>query len=155
MCSSDLAEVDFVDVDPVTHNLNAAHLEGAITPKTKAILPVHLYGQCCDMDSILAIARRHGVAVVEDACHAVGGEYKGRKAGSMGTTGCFSFHEQKNMSTLGEGGMVVTNDPAVFERVALYRSHCTRVYGRSTKYCSIDESRLPMGQKFWWQDFDD
>ena len=149
------AEVDFVDVDPVTHNLNAAHLEGTITPKTRAILPVHLYGQCCDMDSILAIARRHGVAVVEDACHAVGGEYKGRKAGSMGTTGCFSFHEQKNISTLGEGGMVVTNDPAVFERVALYRSHCTRVYGRSTKYCSIDESRLPMGQKFWWQDFDD
>jgi dTDP-4-amino-4,6-dideoxygalactose transaminase len=94
----------------------------------KAILPVHLYGQCCDMDAILAVARRHGVAVVEDACHAVGAEYKGRKAGSMGITACFSFHEQKNISTLGEGGMVVTNDPAVFERVALYRSHCTRVH---------------------------
>ena len=149
------AEVDFVDIDPVTCNLDAAQLEARITPNTKAILPVHLYGQCCDMDAILAIAQRHGVPVVEDACHAVGAEYKGRKAGSMGITGCFSFHEQKNISTLGEGGMVVTNDPAVFERVALYRSHCTRVYGRSTKYCSLDETRLPMGQRFWWQDFDD
>jgi perosamine synthetase len=121
------AEVDFVDIDPFTYN----------------------------MDPILATARRHGVAIVEDACHAVGGEYKGRKSGSMGTLGCFSFHEQKNISTLGEGGMVVTNDAALFERVALYRSHCTRVYGRSTKYCSLDETRFPMGQRFWWQDFDD
>src|SRR5437773_9683156 len=149
------AEVDFVDIDPVTCNLDPAELEAKITPNTKAILPVHLYGQCCDMDAILAIARRHGAAVVEDACHAVGGEYRGRKAGSMGTTGCFSFHEQKNISTLGEGGMIVTNDPAVFEQVALYRSHCTRVYGRSTKYCSLDETRFPMGKRFWWQDFDD
>ncbi len=149
------ADVDFVDVDPITYNLDPAQLEARITPNTKTILPVHLYGQCCDMDAILAIARRHGIAVVEDACHSVGGEYKGRKAGSMGTTGCFSFHEQKNISTLGEGGMVVTNDADVFERVALYRSHCTRVYGRSTKYCSLDETRFPMGKRFWWQDFDD
>lgn len=149
------AEVDFVDIDPATYNLNPAELESKITPNTKAILPVHLYGQCCDMDAILAIARRHGIAVIEDGCHALGGEYKGRKTGSMGATGCFSFHEQKNISTLGEGGMVVTNDAAVFERVALYRSHCTRVYGRSTKYCSLDESHFPMGQRFWWQDFDD
>jgi len=149
------AEVDFVDIDPATCNLDASQLEAKITPKTKAILPVHLYGQCCDMDAILAIAARHGVAVIEDACHAVGAEFKGRKAGSMGTTGCFSFHEQKNISTLGEGGMIVTNDPAIFERAALYRSHCTRVYGRSTKYCSLDESRFPMGKRFWWQDFDD
>src|SRR5437870_1336685 len=80
------AEVDFVDIDPVTYNLNPAELEARITPNTKAILPVHLYGQCCDMDAILAIARRQGVAVVEDACHGVGAEYKGRKAGSLGTT---------------------------------------------------------------------
>ena len=149
------AEVDFVDIDPLTYNLDPGQLEAKITPNTKAILPVHLYGQCCDMDAILAIARRHGVAVVEDACHALGAEYKARKAGSLGITGCFSFHEQKNISTLGEGGMVVTDDPAVFERVALYRSHCTRVYGRSTKYCSLDEARFPMGKRFWWQDFDD
>jgi len=149
------AEVDFVDIDPETCNLDARQLEAKITPNTKAILPVHLYGQCCDMEAILALAQRRGVAVVEDACHAVGAEYKGRKAGSMGATGCFSFHEQKNISTLGEGGMVVTNDPVIFERVALYRSHCTRVYGSSTKYCSLDEARFPMGQRFWFQDFDD
>lgn len=149
------ADVDFVDIDPETCNLDPRQLEAKITPSTRAIIPVHLYGQCCDMDSILTIAKRHGVAVVEDACHAVGADYKGRKSGSMGVTGCFSFHEQKNISTLGEGGMVVTNDAALFERVALYRSHCTRVYGRSTKYCTLDESRFPMGQRFWWQDFDD
>lgn len=149
------AEVDFVDIDPLTYNLDPGQLEAKLTANTKAVLPVHLYGQCCDLDPILAVANRHGVAVIEDACHAVGAEYHGRKAGSLGVTGCFSFHEQKNISTLGEGGMVITNDPAVFERVALYRSHCTRVYGRSTKYCSLDEARFPMGQRFWWQDFDD
>ena len=149
------AEVDFVDIDPETCNLDPAKLEAKLTPNTKAVIPVHLYGQCCDMDPILDLANKHGFAVIEDACHAIGGEYKGRKAGSMGTTGCFSFHEQKNMSTLGEGGMIVTDDPAVFERIALYRSHCTRVYGKSTKYCSLDETREPMGKRFWWQDFDD
>src|SRR5258706_7925529 len=149
------AQGDFVDIDPETCNLDAGELDAKITPNTKAIIPGHLYGPCTDMDAILAISRNHNIAVVAGACHAVGAEYKGRKAGSMGLTGCFSFHEQKNISTLGEGGMVVTDDPAIFERVALYRSHCTRVYGRSTKYCSIDESRFPMGKRFWWQDFDD
>jgi len=149
------ADVDFVDIDPVTYNLDPDQLEAKLTPNTKAVIPVHLYGQCCDMDPILALSKERGFAVVEDACHTVGGDYKGRKAGSMGLTGCFSFHEQKNMSTLGEGGMVVTNDPALFERIALYRSHCTRVYGKSTKYCRLDETRFPMGKKFWWQDFDD
>lgn len=149
------AEVDFVDIDPVTYNLDPNKLEEKLTPNTRVVIPVHLYGQCCDMDPILDLAEKHGFAVVEDACHAVGGEYKGRKAGSMGTTGCFSFHEQKNMSTLGEGGMVVTDDPGVFERIALYRSHCTRVYGKSTKYCRLDETMFPKGKRFWWQDFDD
>jgi len=149
------AEIDFVDIDPVTYNIDPALIEEKITDRTKAIAPVHMYGQCCDMDSILATARKHGLAVVEDACHAVGGEYRGRRAGSMGTTGCFSFHEQKNMSTLGEGGMVITNDPDIYERIALYRSHCTRVYGKSTKYCSLDETKFPMGKRFWFQDFDD
>lgn len=149
------AEVDFVDIDPVTYNLDPNKLAEKLTPNTKAVLPVHLYGQCCDMDAILALSKEHGFAVIEDACHSVGAEYKGRKAGSMGTTGCFSFHEQKNMSTLGEGGMITTNDDEVFERIALYRSHCTRVYGRSTKYCSLDETKLPMGKRFWYQDFDD
>lgn len=149
------AEVDFVDIDPVTYNLDPNKLEEKLTPNTKAILPVHLYGQCCDMDALGALARKHGFVIVEDACHALGAEYKGRKAGSMGAAGCFSFHEQKNISTLGEGGIVVTDDPEIFERVALYRSHCTRVYGKSTKYCQLDETKLPMGKRFWWQDFDD
>ena len=149
------AEVDFVDIDPKTYNLDPNKLEAKLTPNTKAVLPVHLYGQCCDMDALLALARQRNFAVVEDACHALGAEYKGRKAGSMGATGCFSFHEQKNISTLGEGGIITTNDPALFERIALYRSHCTRVYGKSTKYCQIDESKLPMGKRFWWQDFED
>jgi len=149
------AEVGFVDIDPETYNLDPKLLEANLTPNTKAVLPVHLYGQCCDMDALLDLSRRHGFAIVEDACHAAGAEYRGRKAGSMGATGCFSFHEQKNMSTLGEGGMVVTNSPELFERIALYRSHCTRVYGASTKYCRLDEARMPMGKRFWWQDFDD
>lgn len=107
------------------------------------------------MDAINALAEEYGFVVVEDACHAVGAQYKGHKTGSLAATGCFSFHEQKNMSTLGEGGIITTNDPALFERIALYRSHCARVYGSSTKYCTIDEKEFPMGKRFWWQDFDD
>jgi len=149
------ADVDFVDIDPVTYTLDPKQLETRLTPNTRAILPVHLYGQCCDMNAILAIADKHGIPVVEDACHAVGAEHHGRKAGSMGFAGCFSFHEQKNMSTLGEGGMVITSSAGAFEKIALYRSHCTRVYGRSTKYCSLDEGKFPMGKRFWFQDFDD
>ncbi len=149
------AEVDFVDIDPVTYNLDPKQLEARLTPNTRAVLPVHLFGQCCDMDAILAITGKRGIAVVEDACHAVGAEYNGRKAGSMGFAGGFSFHEQKNMSTLGEGGMIITPSVEAFERIALYRSHCTRVYGKSTKYCSLDEARFPMGKRFWFQDFDD
>jgi perosamine synthetase len=149
------AKVDFVDIDPVTYNMDADQLEDKLTADTRAVIPVHLYGQVCEMDRIMALSAKHGFAVVEDAAHAIGAEYKGRKAGSFGVTGCFSFHEQKNISTLGEGGMVVTNDPVVFERIALYRSHCTRVYGNSTKYCKLDEDKFPVGKKFWWQDFDD
>ncbi|MBN1352079.1 DegT/DnrJ/EryC1/StrS family aminotransferase [candidate division KSB1 bacterium] len=149
------AEVDFVDIDPVTCNIDPNKIEAKLTPNTRAIIPVHLYGQCCEMDTILALAQKYNLPVVEDACHTLGGEYHGRIAGTMGHTGCFSFHEQKNISTLGEGGMVVTNDPELFERIALYRSHCTRVYGRSTKYCQLDENKFPMGKRFWWQDFDD
>jgi dTDP-4-amino-4,6-dideoxygalactose transaminase len=149
------AEVDFVDIDPETCNLDPARLEEKITGNTRAVIPVHLYGQCCDMDPILALATKYGLEVIEDACHAVGARYKGRMAGSMGTAGCFSFHEQKNMSTLGEGGMVVTDRADIFERISLYRSHCVRVYGESTKYCRLDETLHPMGKRFWFQDFDD
>jgi dTDP-4-amino-4,6-dideoxygalactose transaminase len=149
------AEVDFVDIDPNTYNMDPARLEAKLTPNTKAVIPVHLYGGCCDMNAILRLSEQNGFAVVEDACHAPGAAYGGHKAGSMGVTGCFSFHEQKNMSTLGEGGMVVTNDPDVYEHIALYRSHCTRVHGGSSKYCALDPERFPMDKRFWWQDFDD
>ncbi len=149
------AEVDFVDIDPVTYNLDPNQLEDKLTPDTKAVIPVHLYGQSCEMDEIMYLSNKYGFAVVEDAAHAIGAEYKGKKTGTIGTTGCFSFHEQKNISTLGEGGMVVTNDKEVYERISLYRSHCTRVHGNSTKYCKLDETVFPVGKKFWWQDFDD
>lgn len=149
------AKVDFVDIDPVTYNLEPNQLEDTITDDTKAIIPVHLYGQPCDMDEIMTVANTRNIHVIEDAAHAIGAEYKNRKAGSIGKTGCFSFHEQKNISTLGEGGIIVTDDAEVFERIALYRSHCTRVHGKSTKYCKLDEAKFPVGKKFWWQDFDD
>ena len=149
------AEIDFVDIEPDTFNMDPAKLEAKITPDTKAIVPVHLYGQCVDMDAILEIANAHKIPVIEDACHAPGALYKGKKAGNLGSIGCFSFHEQKNMATLGEGGIITTSDPELFERIGLYRSHCTRVYGKSTKYCELDESKFPMGKKFWFQDFDD
>lgn len=149
------AEVDFVDIDADTYNLDPNQLEAKITANTKAVIPVHLYGQPCDMDPIMKICNQHQIFVVEDACHAIGAEYKGKAVGTIGKTGCFSFHEQKNISTLGEGGMILTDDPVVFERVSLYRSHCTRVHGSSTKYCKLDETKFPVGKKFWWQDFDD
>jgi len=149
------AAVDFVDIDLETYNIDVTRIEEQIRPNTRAIIPVHLYGQACEMDEIMAIASKHDLVVIEDAAHAIGAEYKGRKVGSFGIAGCFSFHEQKNISTLGEGGMVLTNDDGLFERISLYRSHCTRVHGQSTKYCKLDENKFPVGKKFWWQDFDD
>ncbi len=149
------AEVDFVDIDPETYNIDPALIEDKLTPNTRAVIPVHLYGQPCEMDEITALSAKHGFSVIEDAAHAIGAEYKGRKVGGFGAAGCFSFHEQKNISTLGEGGMILTNDEKIFERVSLYRSQCTRVHGNSTKYCKLDEERFPVGKKFWWQDFDD
>ncbi|TAV20150.1 DegT/DnrJ/EryC1/StrS family aminotransferase [Rhizobium ruizarguesonis] len=99
----------FVDVEPVTLTMDPAQLEAKITPRTKAIVPVHLYGQMADMDAIKAIADRHGIAVIEDACQAHGAQYKGARAGSIGTSGCFSFYPGKNLGACGEGGIVVTN----------------------------------------------
>jgi dTDP-4-amino-4,6-dideoxygalactose transaminase len=100
----------FVDIDPRTFNMDPAGLEAAITPRTRAIMPVHLYGQPADMDEILAVARKHGLVVIEDAAQAHAAEYKGRRAGSLGDFGCFSFYPGKNLGAYGEGGMVVTND---------------------------------------------
>ena len=149
------AEIVFCDVDARTLNLDPEALEERITPRTKAIVPVHLYGQCCRMDRIRAIADRHGIAVIEDCAHNPGGEYAGRRSGAWGDMGVFSFHQQKNMSTLGEGGMVTTDSPALYDRLLSYRSLCCRIYGESDKYLSIDEERFPMGKEYWRLQFDD
>jgi dTDP-4-amino-4,6-dideoxygalactose transaminase len=110
------------DIDRRTLNVRVEEIERRITPKTRAIIPVHFVGQPCDMDPILDLAGRHGLAVIEDAAHAVGAEYKGRKIGSLPTTSVFSFHPNKNITT-GEGGMVVTPDEGIFERVSLLKFH--------------------------------
>ena len=117
------AQPVFVDVDPVSYTMNPERLRRAIRPRTRAILPVHLYGQPADMDALAAIAARHRVALVEDACQAHGAEYYGRKAGSLGTAGCFSFYPSKNLGGWGEGGAVATNDPDLAARIRLLRNH--------------------------------
>ncbi|MBE2185004.1 MAG: DegT/DnrJ/EryC1/StrS family aminotransferase [Anaerolineae bacterium] len=115
----------FVDIRPDTFNIDPALIEAAITPRTKAIMPVHLYGLMADMTPIMEIAERHGLAVIEDAAQAHGASYHGRKAGSFGT-GCFSLYATKNM-TSAEGGMVTTNDPQIAEQVKLLRAHGSKV----------------------------
>lgn len=118
-----------VDIDPVSMALDPALIEAAITPATRGIVPVHLYGQTADMDAILAIAERHGLVVIEDACQAHGAEYKGRRAGSMGLAGCFSFYPGKNLGACGEGGMLVTNDEALATTVRRLRD-----WGQEERY---------------------
>ena len=123
----------FVDVDPKTCNMDPNKLEDCLkkclSPRLKAVIPVHLFGQTADMDPILTIARAHGLHVVEDACQAHGAEYKGRKAGTMGDTGCFSFYPGKNLGAYGEAGAVVTNDDAIAEKIRIFRDH-----GQAKKY---------------------
>ena len=111
----------FVDIDPATFLIDPARIEAAITPRTRAILPVHLYGRTADMDPIMEIAERHGLRVIEDAAQAHGAEYRGRRAGSIGDLGCFSFYPGKNLGAYGEGGAVTTNDAALADRVRVLR----------------------------------
>ena len=119
----------FVDVDEKTYNMDPALIERAITPKTKAIIPVHLFGQMADMDAIMEIARSHGLSVIEDACQAHGAEYKGRKSGTIGDAGCFSFYPGKNLGAYGEAGAVVTNDEELDKKIRMLRDH-----GQAMKY---------------------
>lgn len=111
------------DIDPVSYNIDPTGLRGAITSKTRAILPVHLYGLCADMDPILEIAADAGIPVIEDAAQAIGASYHGRPAGSMGTAGCFSFFPSKNLGAFGDGGLIVTNDDRLAQEVRLLRNH--------------------------------
>jgi dTDP-4-amino-4,6-dideoxygalactose transaminase len=113
----------FVDIDLDTLNLDVSQLEAAITPRTRVILPVHLAGQMADMGEIMRIAEKRNLFVVEDACQALGADFGGRRAGSLGHLGCFSFFPSKNLGGAGDSGMVVTNDPALADRVALLRNH--------------------------------
>jgi dTDP-4-amino-4,6-dideoxygalactose transaminase len=114
----------FVDIDPKTYNIDPSKIGKAITSRTKAIIPVHLYGQCAEMALILNLAQRHNLKVIEDAAQAIGAEYRdGRRAGGMGTVGCLSFFPSKNLGALGDGGMVVTNDQELAERVKVLRVH--------------------------------
>lgn len=119
----------FVDIDPLTCNIDPAKIEAAITPRTKVIMPVHLYGTCADMDPILDIARRHNLLVIEDAAQAHGAEYQGKRAGSMGALACFSFYPGKNLGAYGEAGAVVTNDEKYVDVLKQLRDQ-----GQSAKY---------------------
>lgn len=117
------AKAVFVDIDPFTYNIDVSALEAVITERTKAIVPVHLFGQMADMDPIMKIARRHNLYVIEDAAQAIGSEYEGRRAGSIGHLGCFSFFPSKNLGGFGDGGMVTSNNPELADRVKRLRNH--------------------------------
>lgn len=117
----------FVDIRPDTFNINPALIEGAVTARTKAIIPVHLFGQCAEMEAIRQIAGRKGLAVIEDACQAIGASRHGVQAGMFGDTGCFSFFPSKNLGGFGDGGLITTNDPGLHDRLAMLRVHGSRV----------------------------
>lgn len=119
----------FVDIDPISYTIDVTQIEAAITPRTKAILPVHLYGQPADMDPILEIARRHNLVVIEDAAQAHRAEYKGRRVGSIGDIGCFSFYPGKNLGAYGEGGMAVTSNPEFAQTMRMLRD-----WGQERRY---------------------
>ena len=122
------AQPVLVDCDPRTYNIDAGQIESAVTPRTRAILPVHLTGQAADMDAIREIADRHDLLVVEDAAQSIGAEFRGRQCGSLGIAGCFSFYPGKNLGGCGDGGMVTTDDDELASRIRAFRN-----YGQNTK----------------------
>src|SRR3989449_1616466 len=119
----------FVDIDPVTYNLDPFQIESKVTKRTRAIVPVHLYGQMADMDPVMWVADKYGLTVIEDAAQAIGAEHKGRRAGSIGHYGCLSFFPSKNLGAAGDAGMIVTNDPERAEKLV-----CLRAHGSKPKY---------------------
>ena len=119
----------FVDIDPFTYTIDSSLIEGKISSKTKAIIPVHMYGQSADMKPILELSKKYGLKVIEDACQAHGAEYHNKKCGSIGDAGCFSFYFTKNLGGYGEGGMIVTNNAELAKKARLYRNH-----GHKTKF---------------------
>ncbi len=117
------AKIVFVDIDPVSYNIDPRQVAEHVSPATKAVIPVHLFGQCADMDAIQDVARQHALFVIEDAAQAIGAEYKGRRAGSIGNVGCFSFYPTKNLGGAGDGGMLTTDDDDLAKTLALLRGH--------------------------------
>ena len=143
-----------VDIEPESYNIDPSLIEAAITPKTKAIVPVHLFGQVADMDPITQIARKHGIKVVEDAAQAVGAEYKGRPAGSFGDFGCFSFYPSKNLGAGGDGGLIVTDSEEYAEMLRILRVHGSkpkyyhRVIGYNSRLATIQAAILLVKLKY-------
>lgn len=143
----------FVDIDPVTFNIDPAALEAAITPNTKAVIPVHLFGQCADMPRIMEICNRTGLAVIEDAAQAIGANIEGRVAGSWGQVGCISFYPTKNLGGFGDGGMLITNDADFEDRLRLFAGHGMRpryhhqVIGINSRLDTIQAATLNVKMK--------
>jgi dTDP-4-amino-4,6-dideoxygalactose transaminase len=117
------ARIVFADIDPATFNLDPKHVEGVITANTRAVIPVHLFGQCAEMDTLCGLANRHGIGVIEDAAQAIGAEYRERPAGAWGDVGCFSFYPTKNLGGCGDGGMLTTNDPRLCDTLRMMAAH--------------------------------
>ena len=117
----------YIDIDPVTYNIDPLKVEAAITNNTKAIIPVHLYGQSVDMDPLLEVANRYGIPIIEDMCQAIGADYKGKKVGGLGLMGCISFFPSKNLGAFGDAGMIVTNDSLLAEKLRMIVVHGSRV----------------------------
>jgi dTDP-4-amino-4,6-dideoxygalactose transaminase len=117
----------YVDIDPATYNLDPSKIEEVITKNTKAIIPVHLYGQSVDMDPLVRVANHHGIPIIEDMCQAIGADYKGKKVGGIGTMGCISFFPSKNLGAFGDAGMIVTNDAVLAEKLRMIVVHGSRV----------------------------
>ena len=144
------ATLVYADIDPETYTIDPAEVQRKITPRTKAIIPVHLYGHPCDIDPINELARAHNIYVIEDACQAHGATYKGKKTGSLGDIACFSFFPSKNMTVLGDGGMVTTSDEKIAQKVRMLRNH-----GRTQKYvheilglnCRLSEIHAVIGRE--------
>lgn len=117
----------FVDIDPTTFNIDHRLIEAAITPRTRALLPVHLYGLPCAMDEITALAEEHGIMIIEDCAQSFGAMYKGKQTGTIGAAGCLSFFPSKNLGCMGDGGMILTNDDTIYERSEMLRRHGGKV----------------------------
>lgn len=144
----------FVDIDPVTYNLDWRQMEAAITPRTRAIIPVHLFGLPAEMGKISTIAAAHRIPVIEDAAQSIGASYKGRKLGDIGTCGCFSFFPSKNLGGAGDGGLITTNDPELADRLSVLRVHGSRkkyqyeVLGMNSRLDSLQAAILLVKLKY-------